>query len=410
MKFILVVVSFFWIGIVAAQKSNLKQTVYRAFVLRKDSNEVVFTMHAKIENGKQVLYVVNDKERIRITDIQQRRDSLFFNMPVFESSFAAKINRDGSLEGWWTKGTRGEPQQWPFRAFPGQPFRFPSKKYTVQNAVSGKWEVIFNNSDGTTEKAIAIFKQKANRITGTFLTTTGDYRYLDGVMSGDSLKLSTFDGAHAYLFTARVENNKEISGGTYFFGPAGKQAWTAIRNDQAILPQQDAPCSLQKGETGIHFAFTDLDSQSVSLKDDRFKNKVIIVELMGSWCPNCMDETQFLSAFYQKNKARGVEVVALGYEYSTDFQRSRASLRKFRNKFKIEYPVLITGVAVGDEKRTEKTLPQLTPIRSFPTTIIIDKKGNVREIQSVFYGPGTGSYYTDFVKQFNETIDLLLQE
>ena len=86
MKFILVVVSFFWIRIVAAQKSNLKQTVYRAFVLRKDSNEVVFTMHAKIENGKQVLYVVNDKERIRITDIQQRRDSLFFNMPVFECS------------------------------------------------------------------------------------------------------------------------------------------------------------------------------------------------------------------------------------------------------------------------------------------------------------------------------------
>jgi len=72
--------------------------------------------------------------------------------------------------------------------------------------------------------------------------------------------------------------------------------------------------------------------------------------------------------------------------------------------------MLITGVAVGDTLRTEKTLPQLTPIRSFPTTIYIDKKGNVRKIDTVFYGPGTGTYYDDFLKEFNKTIDELLAE
>ena len=410
MKFLLIVASLFWIGTTAAQKTRLRQTIYRAVLYRQDSNEISFNLLPAIENGKQVLYVINDVERIRINDLQIKGDSLFFNMPVFESSFSTKINRDGSLQGTWIRGTKGDPQHWPFKAFPGEAFRFPVKKSKSPSAISGKWVVSFSNADSTVEKAIAIFKQSGNKLTGTFLTTTGDYRYLDGVITGDTLKLSTFDGSHAYLFTAKIDDPNQLSGGMYYFGPAGHQAWTAIRDDKAPLPQQDAPCSLQKGETGINFAFNDLDDQKVSLKDERFKGKIVIVDVMGSWCPNCMDETKFLSEFYRNNKKRGVEVVALAYEYSTDLQRSKASLNKFRKKFNVGYPILITGVTSGDERRTEKTLPQLTPIRSFPTTIIIDKKGNVREIQSVFYGPGTGKYYDDFVKVFNRLINELLSE
>ncbi|MES1215565.1 MAG: TlpA disulfide reductase family protein [Bacteroidota bacterium] len=411
MKLILTGLCLFIIGNVTAQKAKLKQTTYRAVLVRKDSNEVIFNLQPKIENGKQVLYAINDVDRIRITDVKIKGDSLLFNMPVFESSFFTKIYVDGSLQGIWQKGTRGEPQTWPFKAFPNQPFRFHTVKSDPAKNISGKWLVTFTNSNGTTEQAIALFKQSKNKLTGTFLTTTGDYRYLDGVVTGDSLKLSTFDGSHSYLFTARIDNSNQISGGVYYFGNAtGKQLWTAEKNNNAVLPQQDAPCSLQKGETGINFAFNDMDDKLISLKDEKYKDKVIIVDLMGSWCPNCMDETKFLCEYYQKNKSRGVEVIALAYEYSTDLQRSKASLTKFRNKFKVEYPILITGVTSGDERKTQKTLPQLTPIQSFPTTIIIDKKGNVREIQSVFYGPGTGKYYDDFVRDFNKTIDELLAE
>ena len=412
MKYILIAVSFLYGGLIVAQQTKLKQTIYRAVLYRQDSNEVVFNMDFKIEKGKPVLYVINDTERIRVTDISQKKDSLFFNMPVFESSFHTKVARDGSLTGVWIKGVRGDggPQHWPFKATPGQAFRFAVPKSVVKKSISGKWAVTFTNADGSKENALAVFKQKKNKLTGSFLTTTGDYRYLDGIVTNDSLKLSTFDGSHAYTFVAAIDDNNTISGGTYYFGPAGKQAWTAIKDDNAALPQQELPVSLRKGETGLNFAFKDLNDQPVSLKDDRFKDKVVIVELMGSWCPNCMDETKFLSNFYRDNKSRGVEVVALAYEYSTDLQRSKASLQKFRNKFNVEYPMLITGVAVGDTLRTEKTLPQLTPIRSFPTTIYIDKKGNVRKIDTVFYGPGTGTYYDDFLKEFNKTIDELLAE
>ena len=410
MKYLLIGLSFLPAGMLAAQTAKLRQTTYRGILYRQDGKEVVFNMDVKTEKSKPVFYVINDTEHLRVTDIKQTGDSLIFNMPVFESSFHTKIEKDGSLTGTWIKGTRGEPQYWPFTAIPGQSFRFKSSKAAVKKSITGKWVVTFTNTNGTTEKALAIFKQSKNKLTGTFLTTTGDYRYLDGIVTNDSLQLSTFDGAHAYTFTAAIDDNNTISGGTYYFGPAGKQSWIAVKDNNAVIPEQESPTSLRKGETGLNFAFNDLNDKLVSLKDEQFKDKVVIVELMGSWCPNCMDETKFLSAYYRKNKKRGVEVIALAYEYSTDLQRSKASLEKFKTKFNIEYPVLITGVAVGDEKRTEKTLPQLTPIRSFPTTIILDKKGNVRDIQTVFYGPGTGEYYDQFLKGFNETVDKLLLE
>jgi hypothetical protein len=95
---------------------------------------------------------------------------------------------------------------------------------------------------------------------------------------------------------------------------------------------------------------------------------------------------------------------------TSSLQRSVASLRKFQQLFNVQYPMLITGVAVGDEQRTEKTLPQLTPIRSFPTTIYIDKKGMVRDIHNTFYGPATGALHEAFRKSFELQINALLAE
>jgi alkyl hydroperoxide reductase subunit AhpC len=123
-----------------------------------------------------------------------------------------------------------------------------------------------------------------------------------------------------------------------------------------------------------------------------------------------MDETKFLSDYYEKNKSRGVEVIALAFEYSSDLERSKKSLRKFQQLFNVQYPMLITGAQQGDDTKTEKTLPQLTPIRSFPTTIFIDKNGNVREISGTFYGPGTGKYFEEFKKSFYNIVDGLLNE
>ena len=152
--------------------------------------------------------------------------------------------------------------------------------------------------------------------------------------------------------------------------------------------------------------FTVLDG----ITDDRFKNKVVVIQIMGSWCPNCLDETEFLSAYYKKNKGRGVEMLALAYEYTTDFQRARKSITKFKQKYAVDYPMLITGVSSVDSLKTEKTLPQITPIKAFPSTIFIGKDGKVKKFHTGFYGPGSGVYFEEFKKEFEETVTALLKE
>ena len=383
---------------------------WRAHLVRQDKQEVIFTIETKKEKGEVVFYIINDEEKLRIHPVYFIGDSVHFEMPAFESSFRTKINKDGSLQGTWIKGTAGVTQHWNFYATPNRNFRFETNLGKAAHNISGSWDVDITRSNGTLRKAVAEFQQKGNQLKGTFLTPSGDYRYLDGVVTGDSLKLSTFDGAHAYTFYAKINNENKISGGVFYSGFAGVETWVAEKNEEITTPDQERPTMLKEGETRLNFTFNDLNGKPVSINDDRFKNKVVVVQILGSWCPNCMDETKFLSDYYNENKNRGVEVIGLAYEYDTNVERSLKSLKKFEKLFNVQYPILITGGTSSDDEKTEKTLPQLTPIRSFPTTIFIDKKGEVRKIKGVFYGPGTGKHFEAFKKEFYATVDKLLNE
>jgi len=123
-----------------------------------------------------------------------------------------------------------------------------------------------------------------------------------------------------------------------------------------------------------------------------------------------MDETAFLSEYYKANKQRGVEMIGLAYEYSTDFKRSKQGLSKFQRRFQVDYPILVTGVTTSDSLLTEKTLPQVTPIKVFPSSIFIDKKGIVRKLDNGFYGPGTGEHHEAYKKAFYAFMDKLIEE
>ena len=383
---------------------------YTAYLVRQDNNTVVFNMQVAKENNETVFYIINADERIRISPVAISNDSVNFSMPVFESSFKAKRNGDGSLHGTWTKGTAGDFQHWAFYALPNQGYRFKKNQGGAGQNISGKWDVTITRANGTPRKAVAEFEQSGDLLTGSFITPSGDYRFLEGVVTGDSLKLSTFDGAHAYTFYAKIAGPERITGGVYLSGYNGKETWTAVKDKNVKEPVQEQPTKLKPGQSKLNFTFNDLEGKPVSINDQRFKNKVVVVQLMGSWCPNCLDETKFLSEFYDKNRSRGVEVVSLAYEYSTDIERSRKSLSKFQKLFNVQYPMLITGVTSTDEQKTEKTLPQLTPIRSFPTSIFLDRKGNVREIHGVFYGPGTKQYFEEYKKIFSSIVEGLLKE
>lgn len=376
---------------------------------REDSVLVIFNLHSSTNNGKLELFITNASEKIELSDIVLKGDSLNFNLPVFESSFKTRILSDGSLQGIWIKGTAARIQHWPFYAKAGVSERFPLKHGDAKFNLGGRWKLTLTRPNGTTRLAVAEFEQNQNKLTGTVITPNGDYRFMEGIVTGDSMFLSVFDGAHAYYFRGRADEQEQLSG-FYYAGINGREAFIAVKDETAGIAEGISSPKLRTSDDRLNFKFKDIDGNWVSINDARFKNKVVIVQLMGSWCPNCMDETAFLSDYYKKNKARGVEVVSLAYEYSTDFERSQKTLRKFQQLHKVTYPMLITGVGVSDSLRTEKTLPQITPIRAFPTSIFIGKDGRIKKIHTGFVGPGTGNRYEEYKKRFYAWVDELLAQ
>lgn len=392
---------------------SMAQTVpagwWRASLQRQDGLTIDFNIKIDYKNGRPTWFLRNATELLRITGIQQKQDSVWVQMPVFESEFRLKIVNKRSLQGLWIKGTAASSQVMPVVFSYNEPQRYPQAKAKPVANISGRWAAGFIRNN-ITSPAIAELKQQGNALTGTLLTPTGDYRYLEGAVHHDTLQLSTFDGSHAYYFSGIIKNDTVITDGRFISGPSHRESWTAVKDANASLPDTFTITKMKAGEERLHFSFPNLDSTMVSINDTRFRHKVVVIQIMGSWCPNCMDETAFLSKYYLLNKHRGIEMIALAYEYSTDFKRSQKSLRKFQHLFNIQYPVLITGVRVSDSLRTEKTLPQMTRIKMFPTTIFIGRDGNVKKIHTGFMGPATGAHYEAYRKNFSATIDELLKE
>jgi peroxiredoxin len=394
----------------ASQKTNeFKNGYWHATILRPDGKEIVFNFESKDSAGKKIIYVINGKEHLLVDSIETRTDSVFIEMPFYESSFKAKINNEGNLQGIWIKKFGERVQILPFTAIYNKKERFEVTAMPVAN-ISGRWVTEFKSRNDV-DTIVAEFKQEGSHLSGTFLDPTGDYRYLDGIVSGDSLKLSTFDGAHAYLFTAKVDDNKKISGGKFYSGATSIQEWNAVKNDDAQVTDGFGETKIKPGSVKLNFSFPNSDDGSeVSINDKKYQGKVVVIQILGSWCPNCMDETKFLSDYYNKNHQRGVEIIGLAYERTADFKESQKALQPFKKRLNVAYPVLITGVTVSDSLRAEKTLPQLESINAFPTTIFVDKKGNIRKIDSGFAGPATGEHYTEFKNKFNKILNELLAE
>jgi thiol-disulfide isomerase/thioredoxin len=391
-------------------KSNkqFKTGIWRG-VLTISNQELPFLMEVtQNKEGKKIAYLLNGEEKILLDDITVTGDSVKIPLHIFEADLKAHLNdqQDG-LKGKWTGYNLEGSFEVPFSAKYGQNYRFSRNPKKAKQNYAGKWQVVFKNDDGTIEDAIGVFEQQGNHLKGTFLSPTGDYRYLDGEVAGDELRLSTFDGSHAYLFKASPDRSGQLQG-KFYSGKSSLSTWTATRNEQAELPAADTLTYLKKGYDKLSFRFPDLNGKTVSLTDPKYQGKVVVVQLMGSWCPNCMDETAYLAPFYTKNKNRGVEIIGLAYEQSPEFEQAKKRLEKLKNRFAIEYDLLVAGTR--DKEAAARTLPMLNHVLAFPTTIIVDKKGDVRKIHTGFSGPGTGRYYAEFVQDFERTINKLLQE
>ena len=391
------------------QPAELKQGIWRAVLKTESAAEIPFNFEVIDSAGKKRLEIINAAERFRVDEVTVKGDSVIIQMPLFDSEIRTAM-KNGKLYGQWIKHLADSSVSMPFVAQPGTEWRFFNTSSKSRYNASGRWSATFVSGDGQdTTIAVGEFRQEGSKVTGTFLTATGDYRFLEGTVSNNNLYLSCFDGTHAYLFTGKLTADSTITNGKFYSGLRHMENWTAKKDDQAILPDAYSLTDLKEGYQTIDFAFPDLNGDTVSLRDPKFRNKVVIVQFFGSWCPNCMDETAFLAPFHKKYRDRGVEVVGLAYERSTDFQKAKKNIERLKKRFDVEYDLLVTGYS-NDKAEVAKSLPMLDRFIAFPTAIILDKKGKVRRIHTGFNGPGTGEHYTSFVKEFESTIENLIKE
>jgi thiol-disulfide isomerase/thioredoxin len=283
--------------------------------------------------------------------------------------------------------------------------RFTTLKKPPLMDVTGKWEVRFADPDGDFA-AIGEFVQDGNRLTGTFLTETGDYRYLEGSVQANKLYLSTFDGAHAFLFEAKIMEDSTMVG-SFRSGKHYQVTWQARKNEAFELGDPLELTYLKEGYDKFDFAFPNAEGKMVSLNDDAYKNKVKIIEIIGTWCPNCRDATRFLTQYLEDNPNPDLAVIALSYEKYREEEKAINAIRKYKKHFGFDYEILLAGYY--NKKEAAQSLPMLNHILSYPTLIFIDRDEKVRRIHTGFSGPAT-SEYEAFKTEFESFVTQLLKE
>lgn len=361
----------------------------------------------EIEEGQA--WVRNGEERAPVSAVSRDGDGVVFDFSVYDAQIRAVLSEAGTrLVGTWTKPDWQAVRQLPFSAVRGAQRRFDAA--APLGSAAGIWRVDFVDADGK-QAARAHFTQGRDGIvTGTFLTPTGDYRYLEGVLDGETLRLSCFDGAHAFLFHAKLTGPDTLEG-EFWSANHYRATWTGHRVrsiEEAPLPDPYGLASLTSADRKLHFAFEDLEGRRVDISDPRFRGKVVLVDIFGTWCPNCYDQAPYLARWHRRYGPRGLEVVGLAYEVSGDAERDRVMLRRWRDEHGLRFPLLLGGVK--DKRQAAETLPELSAVVAYPTTIFVGRDGTVRAVHTGFAGPGTGTHHTALIREMEGRIEQLLNE
>jgi thiol-disulfide isomerase/thioredoxin len=390
----------------ASQSTGVKLGSYRV-VLQTPGGELPFGLDLVRQDSGVVGYLVNGQERLLLSEVKIDGSHLEIRMPGYENVLTADAMGDQLRGEIFLVKLGGKNQHVPLEATLGENYRFFASPATDNADLSGRWAVTFTEEGGAPEVAVGEFSQSHDTVSGTFLTTTGDHRFLAGQVKGDQVYLSTFDGAHVFLYKAQLMPDGTLAG-DFWSGLAYHEKWTARRDAAAALPDAYGLTAMRPGIRRFDFAFPDLSGKTVSSKDPQFRGKVLIVALAGSWCPNCHDEAAFLAPLYKDYRGKGLEIVSLMFEHFGDFPQAAEAAQRFRQHYGIEYTTLIAGISDKDD--AAKKLPMLKSFVAFPTTIFIDRKGNVRKIHTGYSGPATGDHYVQFVNEVKATLDQLLAE
>jgi thiol-disulfide isomerase/thioredoxin len=225
---------------------------------------------------------------------------------------------------------------------------------------------------------------RGDSVWATVSTPTGDYRYLAGKKHHKNLVFSNFDGAHLFRFEAYVAGDSLVNG-EFLSGTHYRTAFSGRR--LASMPTKWK--SATQAATAKELTFSGIDARgdtmhwSSAVLENNGKNGLVL-DVMGTWCPNCMDEARLLREFASDYPE--VQFLSLAFERNTGAD-ALARLQAFRSEMELPWEVLLGGKA--SKMEAANVLSAVDTVRSFPTTIFWPLKGEPT-IHQGFNGPATG--------------------
>lgn len=348
----------------------------------------------------------NGEEEFVIENITLTKDSIIVPLHIFDTKLKAVwIAEENIFLGTWTKNYV-EDYMIEFTAKPTLEQNSNETKAIGFELLSSKYKVFFESMLEDSTVSIAEFTQDANDLKGTFLTTTGDYRYLRGSIYNNKLKLFTFDGEHAFVFTGKVDSNGPIDG-HFYSGKTWHETWQAYPSNDVELVDASTLTYLKDSFEILSFSGKTPEGETFDLNNPTLANKAFVLQIMGSWCPNCMDETTYLSKWYNTQKPDGIELVSLAFERKDDFAYGKKQLTRLKDHYDIKYPLLFGGGS--DKALAASKLPELNTIVAYPTLVFYNKDHKVTHIHTGFSGPGTGEHYERWKLDFEKRITEITQ-
>jgi len=369
------------------------------------STTVALPVHLDVkQHGKErVLLIHNSSEEIELKLKAKIGDTLIFPFPDFDSELRVVCSKKRAMSGFWVNYNKAGNYRIPFDA------KLECNLVTETTApisFESKYEMYFSPNTPDKEKAIGIFTQNGSTITGTVLTETGDYRFLQGVVSGKNFYLSAFDGTHAFLLSGNMDSEKIE--GTFYSGKHYQTQFVGEWNNDAQLRDGDSITQMKEDQHTVQFQLTDINGGAYTFPNAQTKGKVVIIQIMGTWCPNCMDETNFYKELYSDYHDKGLEIISIGYEAAETFAEQAAKIQTLKDRKNLGFTFLVGGKASKD--LASEQFKMLNEVISFPTSIYIGRDGQVKRIHTGFNGPGTGSYYEEYVQKTHALIQQLLDQ
>lgn len=402
-------------GLLGTCKKSSKSSLQRGLWLgtlgvHHNQKQVPFLFEVDSANGISLL---NADEHLKFGRAKVVGDSVVIQSDIYGVKLEA-VRKGDSLEGHYWRAGCEHCKDIRFQAVykPG----FTAARYTrfahaqaARGEAFGRYKATFvDPKTGQTSMGVGEFSRFArHKVKGTFLRPGGDYRYLEGVISGDTLLLSSFDGIHIFRFSARIEGDS-LTAGKFYSGAQGFRQWSAVKSDERVLADPEKITALKAGYEGVRFDFPAVKGGRLRFPDKKYRGKVVIIQIMGSWCPNCFDETAYLKKSYDRYHRQGLEIIGLAYEFQAkNLAEAKTAVQRSIRYHKAQYPFAIA--LFGRDEKPGETLPMLDKLNTYPTTLYIDRKGKLRKIHTGFSGPGTQEYGA-FVKRNDAFIKSLLDE